>query len=68
MQKLPLIELIHDLEQEMLRLGYSQRMMRFFRRRWRSLLQFAKERGELLYSEQLGLDFVEKHFNILERG
>lgn len=67
MQKLLLTELIHDLEQEMLRLGYSQRMLRFYRRRWRSLLQFAEERRELFYSEQLGIDFVEKHFNIFEK-
>jgi integrase/recombinase XerD len=68
MQKLLLTELIHDLEQEMLRLGYSNRSMKFFRRRWRTLLQFAKEREEHFYSEQLGIDFVEKHFNILEKA
>jgi len=68
MQKKLLTELIHDLEQEMLRLGYAtNRSLRFFRRRWRTLLQFAKERNELFYSEQLGIDFVEKHFNILRK-
>jgi site-specific recombinase XerD len=67
MQKLLLTELIHDLEQEMLRLGYSDRSMRLYRRRWRTLFQFAKERRELLYSEQLGIDFLEKHFNIFEK-
>jgi integrase/recombinase XerD len=67
MQKQLLTELIHDLEQEMLRLGYSKYPMRFFCRRWRTLLQFAKERGELFYSEQLGIDFLEKHFNIFEK-
>ena len=50
-KKLLLTELIHDhLEQEMLRLGYSQRSMRFYRRRWRTLLQFAEERSESFYS------------------
>lgn len=69
MQKKLLTELIHDLEQEMLRLGYvPNRSLRFFRRRWRTLLQFAKERNELFYSEQLGIDFVEKHFNIFEKA
>lgn len=67
MQKQLLTELIYDLEQEMLRLGYSQRMLRFYRRRWRTLLQFAKERREIFYSEQLGIDFVEKHFKIFEK-
>ena len=31
------------------------------------LLQFAKKRGETHYSEQMGIDFVEKHFHILEK-
>ncbi len=67
MQKLLLTELIHNLEQEMLRLGYSKRSMEIYRSRWRTLLQFAKERRELFYSEQLGIDFVEKHFNVFEK-
>jgi site-specific recombinase XerD len=67
MQKQLLTELIHDLEQEMLRLGYSNSAMRFYRRRWQTLLQFAKERGDLFYSEQLGIDYVEKLFNVFEK-
>ncbi len=67
MQKKSLNELIHDLEQEMLRLGYTEGSMKFYRRRWQMLLQFAQERGETYYSEQLGIDFVEKHFHIFEK-
>ncbi len=68
MQNKPLLtELVHDLEQEMLRLGYSQRSMKFYRRRWQQLLQFAEERGESFYSEQLGIDFLEKYFNLFEK-
>ena len=67
MQKESLIKLLHDLEQEMLRLGYTEGTMKFYRRRWQMLLQFAKERGEAHYSEQMGIDFVEKHFRILEK-
>ncbi len=66
-KKLLLTELIHDLEQEMLRLGYSSRSMCHYRRHWRILLQFAKERRELFYSEQLGIDCIEKHFNVFEK-
>jgi integrase/recombinase XerD len=67
MQKEPLTKLIHDLEQEMLRLGYTEGSMKFYRRRWQMMLQFAQERGETHYSEQMGIDFVEKHFHILEK-
>ncbi|HMQ50906.1 MAG TPA: site-specific integrase [Anaerolineae bacterium] len=67
MQKKPLAELLNELEQEMLRLGYTEGSMKFYRRRWQMLLQFMQERGETYYSEQLGIDFVEKHFHILEK-
>lgn len=67
MQREPLTKLIHDLEQEMLRLGYTEGSMMFYRRRWQMLLQFAKERGEAYYSEQMGIDFIDKHFHIIEK-
>jgi integrase/recombinase XerD len=67
MQKKPLAVLIHNLEQEMLRLGYTEGTMKFYRRRWQMLLQFAQERGEAYYSERLGIDFVEKYFRIFEK-
>jgi site-specific recombinase XerD len=67
MQNVPLAQLINDLDQEMIRLGYTKGTMNFYRRRWKKLLQFAKERGETFYSEQLGIDFVEKYFHIFEK-
>jgi len=67
MQKKSLVELLHDLEQEMLRIGYAASSLAFYRRRWHMLRQFAQEQGEAFYSEQLGIDFVEKHFHILEK-
>ncbi len=67
MQKKPLTELLHDLEQEMLRLGYTDGSMKFYRRRWQMLLQFAQQRDERFYSERLGIDFVEEHFHIFEK-
>lgn len=67
MQIQPLNELLQDLEQEMLHLGYTEGTMKFYRRRWQMLLQFAQERGEIYYSERLGIDFVDKHFQVFER-
>lgn len=67
MQKKILPKLIKELEKEMLRLGYSERTMDFYRRQWRKILEFAQKRGETYFSEQLGLNFLEKHYNILEK-
>ncbi|HEY5730132.1 MAG TPA: hypothetical protein VLA72_15475 [Anaerolineales bacterium] len=57
MQKKPLAKLLNELEQEMLRLGYTEGSMKFYRRRWQMLLQFTQGRGEIYFSEQLGMDF-----------
>lgn len=59
--------MLRDLEQEMLRLGYAECSIGFYRRRWRQLLQFAQERKEVYYSETLGMAFLEKHYHILEK-
>ena len=67
MQNKSLVELLQALEQEMLRLKYTEGSMTFYRRRWRKLLQFAKERGDIYYSEQLVIDFVKKYFQIFEQ-
>lgn len=67
MQRKPLVILIKDLEQEMIRLGYSEGSMKFYKSRWKKLLQFAQERNETYFSEQLGIDFLEKYFRIFEK-
>jgi site-specific recombinase XerD len=67
MQSKLLVDVLHDLEQEMLRLGYTEGSMQFYRRRWRQLLQFAQEQNEAYYSEALGIGFLEKHYHILEK-
>src|ERR1700722_10570745 len=64
MQKKPLTELLHDLEQEMLRLGYTDASIQFYRREWRKLLQFAQKHGKTFYSEYLGMNFIEKYYHI----
>ena len=67
MQNKPLKDLLKKLEQELLRLGYTKGSMIFYRRRWVQILQFAEERNEVYYSEQLGIDFVESRFQIFEK-
>jgi len=67
MQKKSLVELLHDVEQEMLRLGYTEGSMQFYRRQWQMLLKFAQKRNETFFSESLGIDFVEKHYHIFEK-
>jgi integrase/recombinase XerD len=67
MHNKPLQVLLEELEQELKHLGYTEGSLKFYRRRWQMLLDFAKSYGEIYFSEQLGIDFVEKNFNILQK-
>lgn len=67
MEKRLLENIIQNLGQELLRLGYTEGTITFYRRRWKMLLEFAKERGEIYFTERLGIDFIEKCFGIMEK-
>lgn len=67
MQKKPLKDLLQELEQELLRLGYTEGSMKFYRNRWKKIIQFAEEQDEVFYSEQLGINYVEHHYQIFEK-
>ena len=66
MQKQTLREVLRDLEQELLRLGYTNGSMTFYRNRWRKLENFADRNGQVYYTEQLGIDFVREYFGITQ--
>lgn len=67
MQKKPIKELLQELEQELLRLGYTDGSMKFYRNRWQKILQFAQDHNETHYSEQLGINYVESNFQISKK-
>src|SRR6266567_5881340 len=64
MHQQTLHQLLQDLEQELLRLGYTKGTMTFYRNRWRKLEDFADRKGQVAYTEQLGIDFVREYFGI----
>lgn len=67
MQKKTLEQLLINLEKELLRLGYTEGTLTFYRRKWRKLLEFAKIHDQIYYSEKLRLDFLETNYQILEK-
>lgn len=66
MDKTYLPDLISELEQELLRLGYTKGSMTFYRRRWNQLTAYAEDRGECYYTEQLGMDFLKEFFGVTQ--
>ena len=67
MHNKPLSVLLEELEHELKRLGYTEATLKFYRRRWQMLMEFAKSRADSCFSEQLGIDFIEKYFHILKK-
>ena len=57
-QPQPLPQLLTSLESELLRLGYTDGTMTFYRNRWKKLLSFAQSRSEEYFSEDLGIAFA----------
>lgn len=51
-------ELLSSLEKELVRLGYTEGTMTFYRNRWKKLLRFAEDRGEEYFTEELGMEFA----------
>jgi integrase len=66
MEKTKLSDLISQLEQELIRLGYTKGSLSFYRRRWNQLKVYAAERDQLYYSEQLGSNFLKEFFSITQ--
>jgi site-specific recombinase XerD len=66
MEKQSLPELLQELEQELLRLKYTEGSMKFYHRRWQQLMDFARAKGEIHYTEQLGMDFLLGKFGITQ--
>ena len=62
-----LIELINNLEQQMLQVGYKASSIDIYRRQWHKLIQFAQEKNETCYSEQLCTDFIKKYVGPLDK-
>jgi hypothetical protein len=50
MQYQPLLSLLEELETELLRLGYTEGSMKFYRSRWQKLLKFAEENNQDYFS------------------
>lgn len=66
MQPQTLHDLLRDLEQELLRLGYTKGTISFYRSRWRKLENFANRNEQAYYTEQLGIDFVREYLGITQ--
>lgn len=59
MEKLPIKELVTLLEQELIRQGYKEATLKYYRDNWRRLIAYFDECGEEFFSETIAMEYVD---------
>lgn len=60
MAELPIKELISLLEQELIRVGYKETTLKYYRDNWRRIIAFFDARGEKCFSENVAMEYVDE--------
>jgi site-specific recombinase XerD len=60
-------ELITGLEQEMLRMGYKEATMNYYRANWRLIRTYFEQQGETVFSEATGMRYLNERHHITEK-
>ena len=67
MKHVAIQELIHLLEQELLRMGYKEATLNYYRSNWKKIIAYFKEQGELFFSETIAMRYVDEKCNFFEK-
>ena len=61
---LPMSELIAELDEYLVRLGYTPHTLRHLRQAWRALKNLALKEGKTYFSKELGFRLLQEHYHI----
>ena len=67
MEKVPLNELIKLLEKELIRVGYKESTLLYYRVNWKRIIDFFKSKGEDFFSEAVAMDYVDGACDFFEK-
>ena len=59
MSNQPIRELITLLEQELIRQGYKEATLKYYRENWKRIIAYFDERGEKYFSETIAMEYVD---------
>jgi hypothetical protein len=59
MERLPIKELINSLERELIRMGYAEATLNYYRDNWKRIEAHFNERGEVFFSEVTAMEYVD---------
>lgn len=59
MEKVPIPELIRLLEQELIRQGYKDATLKYYRDIWKRIAAYFEDRGEVYFSETVAMEYID---------
>ncbi len=60
MENRPIRELVNSLEQELLRVGYKDATLNYYRDNWKRIITYFDEHGEQFFSEEAAMRYVDE--------
>lgn len=66
-EKVEIRELINLLEQELLRVGYKESTLQYYRVNWEKIINYFDEKNELYFSEVIALQFIDEKCNFFAK-
>jgi len=67
MERLSMKELVPRLEQELIRMGYAEGTLKYYRANWKMITAHFDELGEAYFSEALAMEYADKKCNFFEK-
>ena len=67
MEQMPIKELITHLEQELIRMGYAEATLNYYRVNWKQIVAYFDEIGETYFSETVAMKYVDNKCGFFEK-
>ena len=67
MERLPIKDLINNLEQELVRMGYAEATLDYYRVNWKRIIAHFDVHGESYFSEATAMKYVDSRCNFFEK-
>jgi integrase len=67
MEQLPIKELVRHLEQELIRMGYAEATLNYYRVNWKRIEAYFDELGETHFSEAVAMKYVDNKCSFFEK-
>ena len=67
MERLTIKELVNKLEQELVRMGYAEATLNYYRTNWKMIIAHFDKIGEDCFSETTAMEYVDKKCDFFKK-